>query len=172
MKDILGYEGLYSIDKRGNVFSHRRRKVMSPRYRKGYVRATLTKNKIIRQISVQQLVAQAFIPNPENKPYVNHKNLIKDDNRVENLEWVTHLENVQHFLKNRKKRKNKGSKLTKHDVDEIRRKYPEPRNSKPWKRYNITDAHYYSIVANRHRFDPTYKPNIKPIWTTIKNPQT
>lgn len=64
---------------------------------KGYRRLNLfLENGKNIQIPVHRLVAMSFIPNPENKPEVNHKNKIKTDNRVENLEWVTRQENEQH----------------------------------------------------------------------------
>lgn len=60
---------------------------------KGYLRVRLSKNGKAKQFQIHRLVAQAFIPNPENKPYIDHINTDRTDNRVENLRWVTNKEN-------------------------------------------------------------------------------
>ena len=66
----------------------------------GYVKVDLYKNGIARRERVHRLVSNAFIPNPENKPQVNHKNGNKLDNAVSNLEWATPKENMQHASAN------------------------------------------------------------------------
>ena len=87
-KPIVGYNGVYEISSFGRVKSYKQSKkgkiLKIFKDSKGYFRVTLNTNK---QYSVHRLVAQAFIPNPNNLPQVNHINEDKTDNRVENLEW-------------------------------------------------------------------------------------
>lgn len=85
--DILNMDN-YQITKDGEIYSKKNKKILKQRLCNGYSMATLDGSK-----TVHRLVAQTFIPNPENKPYVNHINSNKVDNRVENLEWVTQKEN-------------------------------------------------------------------------------
>ena len=78
----------------------RRGKFLSPGIDQyGYERVVLTRNGVRKSYQVHRIVAKAFIPNTENKPTVNHKNGIKADNRVENLEWATHREQKEHSIK-------------------------------------------------------------------------
>lgn len=101
-KCIEGYDGKYLISSLGEVKSLKYNKESILKKRKhshGYYQVTLSKNKIQKQLFIHRLVANAFIPNPENKPEVNHKNGLKTDNQVTNLEWVTRNQNIQHAYK-------------------------------------------------------------------------
>ena len=83
-----------SIERNDGRGRHKKGKILSPRYNaSGYITVDLYKNGKPQTFRVNRLVAQVFIPNPDNKPYVDHINGDKTDNRAENLEWVTSSEN-------------------------------------------------------------------------------
>ena len=88
MKDIKGYEGLYGITPEGEVWSYKYKKFLKPKYEKnGYLRIMLCKDGQRKMYSLHRLVAQTYLPNPENLPQVNHKDENKANNCLQNLEW-------------------------------------------------------------------------------------
>lgn len=100
-KDIKGYEGLYKISNYGRIYSYYSKKLLKTTLcNGGYLRGHLYKNTKVKAFLVHRLVAKAFIPNPENKPEVNHIDGNKKNNNVENLEWVTSKENMEHAVIN------------------------------------------------------------------------
>ena len=105
-KDVVGYEGLYEVSNLGRIRSIDRKVRYKDSYRTvkgvyikqiseiyGHLIVKLCKEGKKKQYYVHRLVAQAFIPNPNNLPCINHKNEIPYDNRVDNLEWCTVLYN-------------------------------------------------------------------------------
>lgn len=136
-KPIKNYEKLYHISNLGRVKSlekewisgnnikrHHPDIILKTVLHRGYKAITLSKNKKRKTVKIHRLVAQAFISNPENKPEVNHKNGIKTDNRVENLEYVTYKENMKHATVNglrAKGNRNGNSKLKEKEIVEIKK---------------------------------------------------
>ena len=88
-KTVVGYDK-YRISTNGDIFSLYRNKILiQTKDKDGYCYVTIVKDKIKKNMRIHRLVAMTFLENPENKPTVNHINGIKNDNRLENLEWAT-----------------------------------------------------------------------------------
>ena len=134
-KDVLGYEGLYQISNYGRVKSLERKNIFYCGLRKqylerpvkekilsfnksnnGYLQVCLTKNGKCCTRTVHRLVAKAFIPNPENKPQVNHIDGNKQNNNVKNLEWCTAKENTGHAIKTGLKKSYNKKKVKQYDL--------------------------------------------------------
>lgn len=114
-KDIVGYEGLYQVSNMGNVRSLYRTvrcgnkdntlngKLLTPAKNKcGYLYVNLRKNGETKSKNIHRLVAEHFVPNPMCKPQVNHLDENKENNKADNLDWVTAKENANHGSRNYK----------------------------------------------------------------------
>lgn len=170
-EDLKGYEGIYLISNLGKIKkeAHQRWSVRNNCYsqypsvilkqplRRGYPSLELTKNGKGVTYSVHRLLANQFIPNPENKKEVNHINGIRTDNRIENLEWVTRTENALHSVN--VLRKNVGEshsnrKITFHNSLGIRKLYQKRHElkitvAKIGEMYGISGANVCSIGKNK-----------------------
>lgn len=114
-KDVDGYVGKYQVSNLGNVKSLKRyvknkngmrvvkEKMLKPYLNnKGYWAVSLTENHKSKLKFVHRLIAEAFIRYIDNKPFVNHKDGVKTNNNIKNLEWCTQKENVEHAIKSGK----------------------------------------------------------------------
>lgn len=111
-KEIKGYEGYFEVSNLGNFRSKDRivkykkdgirnypgKPLLTETILEGYQRIVLMKDAIKKRYMCHRLVAETFIPNPDNKPFINHINGNRSDNRVENLEWCTQSENERHSI--------------------------------------------------------------------------
>ena len=142
-KDIPDYEGYYQVSNfsrvkslnryinLNNIIKKIKERILKQfvyKSKNSYTSVIFSKNGIHKRYSVHRLVAFAFIENFKNKPHINHKNSVKYDNRVENLEWCTPLENMKHAYDNNLVNIPRGenrpnAKLTNKKVVEIRKLY-------------------------------------------------
>lgn len=157
--DIKGFEGKYQVNNNGEIkslipWNGTSERVMKQRFDKdGYLKISLYigNNKYI-SFMVHRLVAEEFIKNPMGKKQVNHKNGIKTDNRVENLEWCTNQENRDHAWKtglvNTIGENHGRAKLTNKDVLDIRKNYNRNNYSsrKIAKKYNMDQSSILDVI--------------------------
>ena len=151
----------YFVTEHGDVFSNKSggiKKMKPQNHKDGYLMIGVWNNNQRKGIYVHRLVAQIFIPNPDSKPEVNHKNGIKNDNRVENLEWVTNKENVDHAILNGLNNcigeKHGMAKLTEEKVLQIRqlysqRKYNKTNQTKLAEMYGMTQTQISYIINKK-----------------------
>lgn len=169
-KVITNYNGLYKVSNMGRIkvasrkipcgrsnktFIYKEKILTQSHTKQNYLRVYLNAPSSKRKMHlVHRLVAKNFIPNPKNKPQVNHKNGIKTDNRVENLEWVTDQENKNHAVVNNltlSGEKHLSAKLTWKEVLEIRKKYKRYIYTIPMlaKEYNVGVSAIDKIVYHK-----------------------
>jgi len=168
-KDVVGYEGSYQVSNIGRVKSlerivngrwgleHRKSIILKLALSNfGYYTVGLHYNGVSRTTKVHRLILESFIINYENKIDVNHKNGIKTDNRLENIEWATRSENIIHAFRTGLKFGKKGedsptSKLTNIDVLKIRNEYKLLTQKEIGKIYGISNQTVSKII-NRKRW--------------------
>ena len=168
-KDVLGFETLYEVSSIGNVnritkkikiknhfVTFNGKKMIPMDNGKGYLRYKLSKNDKSKRYMAHRLVAEAFIPNPENKRCINHKDGNKANNNISNLEWNTHSENSIHALKTglivrHKGEKHSNSKLNNFQVKLIRRFkkiYPKVTCAYISRKFNVSGSIIERIIKN------------------------
>lgn len=88
MRDVPGYEGLYAITSCGKIWSYKRKKFLKPSDNgHGYLQVRLSKDSTLKTYKIHRLVAEIYLPNPDNLPQVNHIDEDKTNNALPNLEW-------------------------------------------------------------------------------------
>lgn len=158
-KNIQGYEGYYQISNYGKVKSLKfnKEKILKPGLTSnGYLQITLFKNNKRKKFMIHRLVGEYFIPNPKNKPEIDHEFGDKIDNYYRHLKWVTSSENSKNAYKIKLRKPTHGeingqSKLTKKQVLEIRNMYQKNKITyeKIAKLYNISFQHVGDIINKR-----------------------
>lgn len=97
LKDIPGFEGMYAVSKNGDVYSYKTNKFFNPSKNKdGYLKVALRVNNKAYYYRVHKLVAMTYLDNPNNLSEVNHKDFNRQNNCLDNLEWISHDDNILH----------------------------------------------------------------------------
>ena len=166
-RDVVGYEGIYEISNTGILKSCERKvnvahrgftgfrvikeKVMKTTFNdSGYEEIKLCKNNKYTQVFIHRLVAQAFIPNPNNLPFVNHKDENPRNNCADNLEWCTAKYNTNYGNRNKKiSESRKGMKFTEEHIENMR-KAGKQRVTDEF-REKMRDVHLGTKLSDEHK---------------------
>lgn len=143
-KDVPGFPG-YQVSNTGRVRSFYR--VLAPDLVKGYYRVRLYRNGRVSRIYIHRLVAMAFVPNPNSLPQINHKNEIKTDNRVENLEWCTAQYNNTYGTARKRAAKAKSKAIGQYTRDGILiAKYDRIKDAR-----DLFGSHIFSVLSGKRK---------------------
>lgn len=161
---VKNYEGLYEVSNTGKIKTlnynrtGKERLLKQQSNYKGYKIIMLRKDNKVKKFKVHRLVAEAFIPNPENKPCVDHINTIRDDNRVENLRWVTHKENQNNELtKEKMSESHKGEKLSKETKEKMSESHKNENHPMYGKHHSeetkhaMSESHKGKVFTEEHK---------------------
>lgn len=116
MKDLKGYEGLYAVTSCGKIWSYISNKFLKTYFINGYEYTTLKDN---HHVKISRAVAEAYLPNPNNLPEVNHKDEVKAHNYINNLEWCDSKYNVNYGTRNERLRMAKSKKIYCKELDRV-----------------------------------------------------
>ncbi len=180
-KDVPNYEGLYQVSNLGRVRSNHNTRYHKPKIlksipRSGYVSVILCKNKYHKNVFIHRLVAECFVPNPQNKPCVNHIDGNKANPCATNLEWCTQKENISHAIKtgllNPRKPKRTNSKklynpIYQFDIDgNFIKKWNSCGDICDY--YGIKDSHIYDCISGKCHSAYGYVWSKTPDITVVK----
>lgn len=181
-KDIVGYEGLYQVSNLGRVKRLVSVKCKTERFiaitkdkKFGYCRVMLCKNNKTKRFLIHRLLAEHFIPNPENKPCIDHINGDRSDNRIENLRWCTYKENNNFPIarKNYLKAQIEGrlttdwNKNSKESIQKVMKR-PEVRKKISEARKRFFEKNKNKDMSNVHILQYDYKHNFIKEYNSIK----
>jgi len=151
MKEVWRTLDSYEVSSLGRVRSKLRMKILNPcKTKKGYLAIYFGG----KTCTIHRLIAKAFIPNPGNKPTVNHKNGIKTDNRVENLEWASYSENISHAFNTKLIKPAFGSNSGMAKLDELQ--------------VRVIKDLYFNKLANRRQLEKYFKVEYSTLSMLLK----
>lgn len=150
MKDIKGYKGLYAITEDGQIWSYKSKKFLIPNYdANGYLKINLFKDRKKKSCTIHRLVAETYIPNPNNLSQVNHKDENKTNNHINNLEWCDAKYNMNYGTRTQRasetNRGQKRSEETKKNISKARKN----KGNKPVKCIETDIVYISTVSANR-----------------------